>query len=155
MEIDYGGLLEEAVETISRQRIWVLATAAAEHVSARSMSIVNRGLTIYFQTHSSYLKCRQIEQNPNVALCHGNVQIEGDASIRGNINCGENDFFSELYSEEHPGSYKTYSGLEGQVVIEVRPRLIVFWKYIENIPYKDILDLVSSTAAREEQFHME
>ncbi|MBN1647895.1 MAG: pyridoxamine 5'-phosphate oxidase family protein [Spirochaetales bacterium] len=153
MDLEFDTLLEDAVEAISTNRVWVLATAAKEHVSARAVSVVNSGLTLYFQTHDSYLKYRQIEQNANVALCCKNIAIEGEAYSRGNIFNGENDLFAEMYRNEHPGSYKLYSRLDGQVVIEVQPKKISFWKYIENIPYLDILDLVNKSAIREEQFH--
>lgn len=154
MEISYNELLEETIEALSKYKIWVLATSANDHVTARSMSIVNDGLTIYFQTHTSFIKYHQIEQNKHVALCHKNIQIEGEAIIRGNGFNGRNDTFLTLYQRDHAGSYRRYSKLEGQVVIEVVPKRVTYWKYIDDIPYKDILDLVNTQAVREEQQHI-
>jgi len=154
MDISYNALLEETIEALTTHKIWVLATSAHDHVTARSMSIVNDGLTIYFQTHRSFIKYRQIEHNKNVALCHNNIQIEGEAIIRGNVLNGSNDTFLELYQRDHAESYRVYGKLEGQVVIEVKPTKVTYWKYIDHIPYKDILDIVNTQAIREEQEHI-
>jgi general stress protein 26 len=154
MEISYDTLLEHTIEALNRHKIWVLSTSAHDRVTARSMSIVNDGLSIYFQTHTSYIKYQQIEQNKHVALCYNNIQIEGEAIIRGNAFNGQNETFLALYQRDHEGSYQKYTKLEKQVVIEVQPKKVTYWKYIDKVPYKEILDLVNETAVREMQEHI-
>ena len=81
MDIDYAMLEQEIIRLLDDHKILILATSANDRVTARSMSCVNIGLNIYFQTDKRFIKFDQIKQNPQVALCAGNVQIEGMAKI--------------------------------------------------------------------------
>ena len=58
-------------------RKMVLATALAEKVTARMMSVVVLEEKLYFQTDITFRKYQQIRSNPHVALCADNIQIEG------------------------------------------------------------------------------
>ena len=59
---------DEVTSVLTKEKTIILATAADNRVTTRSMSHVNDGMTIYFQTGSSYLKTQQIRINPNVAI---------------------------------------------------------------------------------------
>ena len=140
MEIDYEALKQEVIEFLDKHKILVLATCADHRVTARAMSCVNRGLTIYFQTGTTSVKFKQFEHNPNVALCAGNVQIEGVAKIRKHSLDPSNTEFIEAYKKHHLGSFKAYSHLKINVVIEAEPRLITLWKYdADHKPYREFL----------------
>ncbi len=147
MEIDFEELKREAVGAIEKNGIMVLATCADDRVTARAVSCVSNGLLIYFQTGSDLLKFRQIKENPNVALCAGNMQIEGRAIIRSQ-SLSENDFI-EKYKIKHRSAFERYSSMKKSFVVEVEPALITFWKYLDNKPCRDILDLVEKKATRE------
>jgi len=149
MEISYEALREEVTDFLDKHKIFVLATYADNRVTARSMSCVNKGLIIYFQTDTRFLKFKQIEQNPHVALCAGNVQIEGIAKIKKHPLDPSNQEFIELYKQHHLGSFKNYSHLKHNVVIEVEPTLITLWKYEENKPYREFLYVHEERAERE------
>lgn len=149
MEIEYTILEQESIRFLDDHKILILATSANDRVTARSMSCMNIGLNIYFQTDKRSIKYEQIKQNPQVALCAGNVQIEGMAKI-GNHSLGySNREFIELYKISHPDAFKTYSHLENTVVIKVEPTLITLWKYSDGKPYREFLFINSHKAERE------
>ena len=50
IKIQYELLEQEVIETLEKNKIWVLATSSGNKVKARSIGIVNNGLNIYFQT---------------------------------------------------------------------------------------------------------
>ena len=149
MEIEYTILEEEIIRFLDDHKMLILATSANDRVTARSMSCVNIGLTIYFQTDKRFTKFEQIEQNPQVALCAGNVQIEGAAIIGNHSLDPSNKDFIELYKKSHPDAYKTYSHLENNVVIKVEPTFITLWKYSDGKPYREFLYIQSHKAERE------
>ncbi len=123
-EISYDILKEEAIQFLGAQNFLVLATSSNDRVTARTISYVNKGLTIYFQTDRNFLKVKQIEQNPNVALCGANVQIEGIAKIRNHPFDTSNEEFIELFKKKHPPAINTYSHLKNGIVIEVEPKFM-------------------------------
>lgn len=147
--LDYSKVEKEAIDFISNNNKMVLATCSEERVSARTVSIINKGLLIYFQTDIEFLKYRQIKENPNVALCIGNIQIEGHAKIT--CHPLDNPFFIENYQEQHQTAFEKYSHLKDNVIIEVEPKLITFWKYteVDHKPYRDFLDLNEQKAYQE------
>ena len=150
MEIDYDNLKEEVIQFLNTHKTLVLATSANDRVTARSMSCVHNGLTIYFQTDTKFIKFKQIKQNSHVVLCAGNVQIEGVAKIRKQSLDPSNHEFIELYKYHHPRSFQTYSHLKHNVVIEVEPRFITFWKYDhDHKPYREFLDIQEQKVERE------
>lgn len=149
MEIEYTNLEQEIIQFLDDHKILILATSANDRVTARSMSCVNKGLFIYFQTDKRFIKFEQIKQNPIVALCAGNVQIESMATIKNHSLDPSNKEFIELYKTSHPNAFKEYSHLENTVVIKVAPKLITLWKYSDGKPYREFLYIDSQRAERE------
>ena len=146
--LDYSILEKEVIEFVSNNNKMVLATSSNNRVTARMMSIVNQGMTISFQTDKDFLKFQQIEENPNVALCTGNIQIEGTAKIT--CQPFDNPFFVDTYKLQHSTAYEKYSHLKDNVIIEVNPVLVTFWKYTaDRKPYRDFLDIQQKEAYRE------
>ncbi len=146
--LDYFQAEREAVDFISQNNKMVLATCSDNRVTARMISIINDGMRIFCQTDRNFIKYRQITENPNVALSAGNIQIEGIAKITGHPF--ENRFFNEAYKLAHRSSYETYSHLKDEVVIEITPHLVTFWKYSDGQkPYRDFIDIKKHAAFRE------
>ena len=146
-EIEYKTLEAEVINIISSNGIMVLATSSKDRVTARAMSCVNDGLKIYFQTGIDSIKYAQMKENPNVALCCANMQIEGkskflDQSLREKTIIGK-------YAIEHPGSYEKYSSMKKSFVVEIVPSLVTLWKYENGNPLRDILDIAGRKAYRE------
>lgn len=147
-EINFERLQKEIIDFLKANKHMVLATCADSHVTARTISIINNGLKIFFQTDRDFVKYQQIKQNYNVALSYGNIQIEGKAQITSHPL--ENCFFKENYQRYHEGSFQKYSHLKDEVIIEVEPTLITLWKYdTENKPFREYLMLEQKKAYRE------
>lgn len=148
MEISYEALEKEIMDAFGESGIMVLATSAGGHVTARSMSCIFNGLRIAFQTGETSTKMKQIRENPRVALCMKNIQIEGEAAVLGHPY--EIPWFKEQYAKLHPGSFKAYTGLEEERVVEVEPSLITLWKYDrDGKPYVDQLNVAEKKACRD------
>ncbi|HBE79558.1 MAG TPA: pyridoxamine 5'-phosphate oxidase [Firmicutes bacterium] len=148
-KLNYFEAEKEVIDSISKNKLMVLATSFENRVTARTMSIINKGITIFFQTDKNFIKYQQIERNPNVALCIENIQIEGIAKIKGHPY--ENSFFTDTFKIKHKGSYENYSHLTDEIVIEVEPHFITFWKYNETDrkPYRDFINVRERKAYRE------
>jgi uncharacterized pyridoxamine 5'-phosphate oxidase family protein len=147
MKIDFDSLKGEVLDFLEKNRTLILATCAESRVTARAMSCIHRGLTVYFQTDTRSVKFEQMQKNPRVALCGENVQIEGRVIIRSQPM--EEPGFVELYKKHHPGSFSMYSRMKHNVVVEVRPTFVTFWKYVDNKPCRDFLYVDEGKAERE------
>ena len=147
-EIDFKALAGEITALLNSTRVMTLATCSQDRVTARSISIINEGLTIYFQTDSQFLKYQQISQNQNVALSMDNLQIEGRAHIMGHPYDHENHHFLEEYKKQHELSFLKYSHLDTERVIKVKPLLMTLWKYYDNHPCREILNFNNLTSKR-------
>ena len=124
---------KEFLNDFGNSRTMVLSTSANGKVSSRMMSVVQHEGVFYFQTDRTMRKYWQICENPNVALCIDNIQIEGKADGAGRPL--EHKIFSKLFSEQFKGSFDTYSSLENERVFEVRPTFVQRWLYIDGVPY--------------------
>ena len=149
MILDYNQLEEEIFETLKSKAVFVVATCDNNRVTARNLSCVIKDKKIYFQTDKTFIKYQQIINNPKVALCINNIQIEGIAAPIGHPLENKNNWFKTLYSENYPQSFENYSKMENEVIIEVIPSLITLWKYINNKPLRDYLDIINKKAQRE------
>lgn len=130
-------------------RIMVLATCAGDRVTSRSMSVVVYGGKFYCQTNREYLKCRQIAENPNAALCFGNYSAEGKCRIIGKpYDIPE---FMSAMEKAFPDAVKRWSGLPQECVIEITPTLIKSWIYENDVPYIEIWDFSDGTYRKERQ----
>lgn len=118
---------------LAAHHVMVLATSANNIVTARNVSIVLYRDKLYFQTDSAMEKARQLRQNPLVALCIENIQIEGLAK---EIGTWENhqDILKE-YQKYHCVSYEKYKNLSTEEVIEIEITRAKKWEYREGKPY--------------------
>ncbi|MCP4178531.1 MAG: pyridoxamine 5'-phosphate oxidase family protein [bacterium] len=149
MNIDYDSLKNEVVGFFEKNKVLVLATSAKYRVTARPMSCVYKVIDIYFQTDIRFTKFQQIEENSNVAMSAGNIQIEGGAVIGKHPFDPVNSEFLEMYKKYHLNSYKTYSHLKNNIVIKVVPDIITFWKYKDKKPFRDVLYIKEQKAVRD------
>jgi len=147
MKLDFESLKQEAIEAIERNKTMILATSANDHVTARAVSCINIDVKIFFQTSTEMIKYKQMEKNTNISLCFSNIAIEGTVRFL-NHPLKEKDFI-ERYKKEHNGSYNLYSFLRSEIVIEVEPKKITFWKYFDGKPCRDFLDMEAQIATRE------
>ena len=148
MNINYYELKEEIEGFFEKNKTLVLATSAKDKVSARMIEFVNIGLKLMFETDKRSGKYKQIEKNPNVAICAKNVQIEGIATIGKHPMDPLNKQFIELYKKNHRYAYQLYSHLENSVVITVDPQLITLWKNVDGKPFQEFLLINEQRAER-------
>lgn len=139
MRINYENAKSEIISTLEKNRNWVLSTSYKDKVSSRTMSIINNGLDIYFQTNKCYLKYDEISNNNNVSLCFNNISIEGIAEEIGDWKDPKNTELMNLYKSVHPSSFDAYGLLDGQVVYNVIPTKIKVWKYVDGKPLREFL----------------
>ena len=148
MEISYADLESEVIDALERNLVWVLSTSLNDDVSSRSMSIVNVGLNVYFQTNKCYIKYEQMSGNKRVSLCCQNISIEGTAESIGDWSDKNNAGLLEVYKSKHMGSYQKYGTLNGQIVYKVTPVKVKLWKYINGEPIREILYVNEQRAER-------
>lgn len=147
--IDYDKLEKETFAYLDKNKHIVLATCLKDEPTARTVSHIIIDNKIYFQTDINFDKCMQIEENKNVALCLDNYQIEGTAKILEHPFNEKNNKFLEKFKQVHKNSFNEYSALEDEVVIEINPVFIKIWKYINNKPYIEYLNITDRVAIRE------
>ena len=129
--------------------VMVLSTCAGNRVTSRSMSVVVYGGRFYCQTNVNYLKCRQIEQNPNVSLCCGSHVTEGECRIAGKPS--EIPGFIAAMERAFPDAVKRWSALPEERVLEITPAEVRSWVYEDGIPYIEIWDMKEETYRKERQ----
>lgn len=136
---------------IGTHGIMTLSTCSENRVTSRPMSVVVIEGKFYCQTDQTYLKYRQISENPNVAVCHKNFSIEGTCKCIGKPLESKNDFFINVFKKHFYGSYKAYSDLHNEVLLEIVPTLIYSWNYKLTKPYMEYFDFANCIYGREEK----
>lgn len=138
-------------EKIGTHGIMTLSTCSENLPTSRSMSMVVIDGRFYCQTDKTYLKYRQISENPKVAVCQKNFSIEGSCQCIGKPLESKNDFFIKAFKKYFYGSYKAYSSLQNEILLEIFPTLIYSWNYKLTKPYMEYFDFVNLMYCREEK----
>jgi len=125
--------------------IMVLATGTNNRISSRQMSVIVYDGKFYCQTDETYLKYKQITENPNVALSYKNFSIEGKCRIIGHPLDKENSFFADRFKKHFSHSYKLYTALPTEKLLEITPTLIYSWEYKLLTPYMEHFDFENQT----------
>lgn len=143
----YEELEEEVLAYLEDAKLVTLATSTGDRVTARTVSIVHDGLTIFFQSEESMTKNEQIAANPNVAISASAFRLEGEAREIGRPL--DHAIFAHLFAAAHPYAFAQFSGRSVTRLFEIRPRLVSLWKFdAERGPYEDFLDVESRGARR-------
>ncbi|MCM1525400.1 MAG: pyridoxamine 5'-phosphate oxidase family protein [Ruminococcus sp.] len=132
-------------KNIGDHGIMTLSTCAGDRITSRSMSVIVTGGKFYCQTDKNYLKFKQIEKNDNVALCFKNFSVEGKCRCIGTPLEDKNDFFARRFKKHFYGSYKAYSSLPSEILLEISPALIYSWSYTLTTPYMEYWDFNNKT----------
>lgn len=152
-ELDYKKKMEDIIKFLESKdnAVMVLATSHNNRVIARNVLIVSKGLDLYFFTWRHSRKCKQISENPRVALCKDDVQIEGLAEILGTLLEEKNKEYADILRNKFPDSVKRWENRPGMVIIRIRPTLIATAsEIISDQIYLDYLDLENETAYAKE-----
>jgi len=105
VELSYNELKEEMLEALLKHRLLVLATSDGENVTARTVRCVPDGLKVYVAANKNSNEWNQVQENPNVALAGGNLQIEAVASLKGQVSDDENKPYLESFKRIDPERY--------------------------------------------------
>jgi len=125
--------------------IMILATGSNNRISSRQMSVIVCNGKFYCQTDETYLKYKQITENPNVSLCYKNFSIEGKCRIIGHPLDDDNSFFANSFKKHFSHSFKAYSALPTEKLLEITPTLVYSWEYKLLTPYMEHFDLENQT----------
>ena len=104
-DLDFEQALQEKLNILSMVPAVVLSTCSKNRVTSRVVDIACCDNTIYFLTWRHHTKCVQIMENPKVAMCHKNLQIEGLAEIKGSPLLESNKIHSD--KNKNRINYKT------------------------------------------------
>lgn len=130
-------------EKLGNYKIMALASSVNDYVMVRNVSCLFYDEKVYFKTDKNFRKTKQLEQNPNVALCWSGVQIEGVALNKGLVVEERDRKFEKLYKEYLWGSYNKYSHEDSEILIEVTPKFVEIWDTSEeNFAYQIFIDFV-------------
>jgi general stress protein 26 len=108
IEIPYSELLDKMKRELLKYRLLVLATSDGEKVTARTVRCIPDGLKVYIATNKNSIKWNQVKANPNVALAGGNLQIEGVASLKGQVSDDENKPYLESFEKIDSDRYNDW-----------------------------------------------
>ena len=134
----YKNKLKEIYDQIGDHAKIVLATSSNNRVSARKMSFIIIDGKFYFQTDITFRKYNDIKENPNVALCIDNIQIEGKCKeLEHPLKHQE---FSAKFKEYYRSSYDAYTSLDSERLFVIEPCFIQRWNYVNNKPVIEQLD---------------
>lgn len=117
--LDFENELEKKLNLLADTPAVVLSTCSKNRVTSRRVDIACYDRTIYFLTWSHHTKCIQMTENPKVAMCHNNLQLEGLAEIKGNPFLESNKVCSEKYKKKQPNLYDRFVQFEGMVIVKV------------------------------------
>ena len=126
-QLDFNECYNEIKEILEKEKSIVLCTSNGDKVSARTVFFAFYKDCIYFVTSKAYSKCKQIEKNPNVALCLLNLQVEGIALFIGHPKSDEN---KEIYNKclKNCPEMDHYCKYKNTVLIEININKIGMWK---------------------------
>ncbi len=136
-------------QSLGGHLVMVLATCADTRVTARSMSILVKDQSFYFQTDRTFLKYRQISGNNRVALCANQVQVEGICRELGHPMAEENSWFAKRFQAAFPRSYERYTPMAQETLFVVEPRLVRTWIYEDGEPFRETYDFTAGYYAKE------
>lgn len=139
----FQSMYSQFLETFGQSRTMVLSTSENSKVTSRMMSIVQLDGAFYFQTDKTFRKYEQIVNNPNVALCIDNIQIEGICEEIGHPQA--NSAFCNIYQACYNSSYKKYSSLSNERLFKIKPTYIERWIYKDGVPFLEIFDIAMQT----------
>lgn len=144
---DFAPYLTQLWDKIGSHGVMTLSTCSQGRVTSRAMSVVVIGGKFYLQTGEGYLKYRQLQENPNAALCFGNFSVEGVCRILGHPS--ECSRFLAAIREHFSSAAERWSVQPFERVLEITPTLIYSWVYEGNIPYMEYYDLINMTYRKE------
>lgn len=145
-QLDFDEIRNKKVKFLESHHVIVLATSYDNRVTARTVTYASKELEVCFMSWGHHKKCVQIRENPKVALCRDNVNIEGVAEILGSPLDEKNKEYVEIYKKNLPRDFEGFAHQSGMVMVKVTPTFVVSMVRIDNMLYLEHLDLGSKKA---------
>lgn len=145
--LDFDTVSVEKLKMLEDAKEVVLSTCSGSHVTSRVVSTACRGTKILFASYRKNTKCVQITENPNVAVCFGNMQIEGVARFMGTPQDPKNAELMALYKEKQAGYYDMVLECKTMVLIEVEIKRLTW--IIPKTILLDRIDFENRTVYRD------
>ncbi|MDR7857902.1 pyridoxamine 5'-phosphate oxidase family protein [Tissierella sp.] len=142
--LDYEVLKQDVINALENRKSIVLATCSNNRVTAREVYFASNDFRIFFVTSKAFDKCKQIKKNNNVALCLGNIQMEGTAIIKGHPNLTENINEKTICLNKNKEEFEKYFKYKNTVLIEVEVCNVKLW----NNGGREYLDINKHEAYR-------
>jgi len=142
--LDYEELKREVIHRLENSNSIVLATCSNNRVTAREVYFASYDFCIYFVTSKAFDKYKQIEKNTKVALCLGNIQMEGTAIIKGNPNLTENENLTAICLNKIKKEFEQFFKYKNTTLIEVVASCVELW----NNNGREYLDINKKEAYR-------
>ena len=127
MYLNFQQVKKEFSDALSEKNIMAFATSYKDHVSVRSVYVVNQDLRFYMIARRPSNKFKDLQKNPHVALSVDVFQIKGQANILGHPLDENNDGIVRETLLNGPDSLKKYLKYKNAVLIEVVPSLMSMW----------------------------
>jgi uncharacterized pyridoxamine 5'-phosphate oxidase family protein len=124
---DFTSAVDGMFAKLGECAIMALASSKDGRVTVRNVSGVFYDGRIFFKTDMNFPKTRQLLENPNVAICVGGVQIEGEAKNHGLVTDEDGRVFERLYKKFWDKSYNAYAHEESEILIEIIPSFAEIW----------------------------
>lgn len=148
VEIDYNELNTEIEVIFKKNKEIVFSTCLENNVTSRTMSYIYMDQCFYFLTHDKSIKFKQIQKNPQVALCLNNIQIAGYAHIKGHPLIDSNKIICEAFKESHREFFERFVHFKNAIFVEVKISDIKVWKKEDKKDHFYCLDISKKRAFR-------
>ena len=142
--------IQRLFEGIGTSFVGTLATSSVEGAFARTMSILVKDQSLFFQTDRNSDKYKHIQDNSNVAIVKNEYQILGKCFGLGHPKDEKNQFIFMDFSHEFPNAAKKYSALDQEVLLQVKPVKVKIWEYAEQGARIRVYDFDNKTVGIEE-----
>jgi len=116
---------DKVLKILAGNRMCYIATTGNNFVDNAMVAYYAEGFELFFGSFSDTLKCKNIHNNPYIAVCIDNLQIHGKAEMIEH-NCKDYDNVVKKYLNKFP-QYKFYFELENNELYRIKP--LVIWLY--------------------------
>ena len=130
---------EQFFETIKRDMTIVLATAAGESVTMRTVSPVYFEDAILIFTAIDSNKYQQLKKNPHCCIAAGAFFAEATAEFCGATMLAENQHLRDVYSEKFSGAFQEgveFGGRNAEFIL-LKPQRLTGWMFENDTPVEN------------------
>ena len=143
----YNRALEVMAENFSQVTEMCLATSANNIVSARDLNAYYHDGKVYVLSKDHNHLMHDIQQNPNVALCHGSHTMQGTAQSIGHPLDAHNAAIRRAMKKEFSLNYNEYvteDNPDMRILVITLTHAVTYTRF-----HRYVIDFVNKTAERD------